>query len=81
MHPEIGEKDIFSLGLIFIEFFNMKKFMYFISSAVLLTACESRTYEEISDNKPIADKVNLNKDVKPIMDANCANCHSPGVQV
>lgn len=58
----------------------MKKFMYLISSAVLVTACESRTYEEISDVKPIADKVTYSKDVKPIIDANCTNCHSPGVQ-
>lgn len=58
----------------------MKKFMYIISSAVVLTACESRTYEEISDNTPIADVVTYNKDVKPIMEANCVSCHSPGVQ-
>ena len=54
--------------------------MYIISSAVVLTACESRTYEEISDNTPIAEVVTYNKDVKPIIDANCASCHSPGVQ-
>ncbi|MDN4011875.1 MULTISPECIES: c-type cytochrome [Chryseobacterium] len=56
----------------------MKKFMYIISSAVVLTACESRTYEEISDNTPITGVVTYNKDVKPIIDANCVSCHSPG---
>lgn len=58
----------------------MKKFMYLISSAVLVTACESRTYEEISDVTPIVDQVTYTKDVKPIIDANCVSCHSPGAQ-
>ncbi|GAA5100754.1 hypothetical protein GCM10023210_39570 [Chryseobacterium ginsengisoli] len=56
----------------------MKKFMYLISSAVVLVACESRTYEEISDNTPVAEQVTYTKDVKPIIDANCISCHSPG---
>ncbi|SHF25040.1 hypothetical protein SAMN05443633_103360 [Chryseobacterium arachidis] len=54
--------------------------MYIISSAVLLIACESRTYEEISDKTPVAEQVTFNKDVKPIIDANCISCHSPGSQ-
>lgn len=54
--------------------------MYIISSAIILIACESRTYEEISDNTPITEQVTYNKDVKPIMDANCTMCHSPGPQ-
>lgn len=58
----------------------MKKFMYIISSAVLWVACESRTYEEISDKTPIAEQVTYTKDVKPIIDANCVSCHSPGAQ-
>ncbi|MDR6159924.1 MULTISPECIES: hypothetical protein [Chryseobacterium] len=58
----------------------MKKCIYIISSAILLIACESRTYEEISDNTPIAENVTYNKDVKAIIDANCVSCHSPGVQ-
>jgi hypothetical protein len=80
MLQENGKKDRFSSGLIFIEFFNMKKCIYIISSAILLIACESRTYEEISDNTPIAENVTYNKDVKAIIDANCVSCHSPGVQ-
>lgn len=58
----------------------MKNFMYIISSAVVLVACESRTYEEISDNTPIAEVVTYANDVKPIIDANCISCHSPGTQ-
>ena len=58
----------------------MKKFIYIISVAVLVVACESRTYEEISDSTPITEKVTYNKDVKAIIDANCVSCHSPGAQ-
>lgn len=54
--------------------------MYIISSAIVLAACESRTYEEISDNTPIAEQVTYAKDVKAIVDANCVSCHSPGAQ-
>ncbi len=56
----------------------MKKLIFTLASAVLLMACESRTYEEISDNTPITQVVTYNKDVKAIMDANCVSCHSPG---
>ncbi len=52
--------------------------MYIISSAVILTACESRTYEDISDHTPVTEQVTYNKDVKPIIEANCVSCHSPG---
>lgn len=47
-------------------------------SAVLLTACDSRTYEEVSENKPIVELVRYNQDVKPIVDNNCIGCHSAG---
>ncbi|WP_066754983.1 c-type cytochrome [Chryseobacterium glaciei] len=54
----------------------MKKILYILSSAVLLVACESRTYEEISDNTPITETVKYTQDVKPIVEANCISCHS-----
>ncbi|KQT16534.1 hypothetical protein ASG31_13370 [Chryseobacterium sp. Leaf404] len=50
--------------------------MYIISPAILFTACESRTYDEISDKTPVAAVVTYNKDIKPIFDANCISCHS-----
>lgn len=56
----------------------MKKLALILSLAVTVIACESRTYEEISDNTPIVEKVTYNKDVKPIVEANCIACHSPG---
>lgn len=56
----------------------MKKMMCIISLALVSIACESRTYEEISDKTPVAELVTYNKDVKPIIEANCIICHSPG---
>ncbi|WP_241486064.1 c-type cytochrome [Chryseobacterium angstadtii] len=52
--------------------------MYILSSAVLLIACDSRTYEEISDNTPITTLVRYNTEVKTIVDNNCIGCHSAG---
>ncbi|ATN06620.1 hypothetical protein CRN76_15000 [Chryseobacterium indologenes] len=68
------------MGLIFTEFFNMKKLVYLliISSTMTIIACESRTYEEISDNTPITVPVNYTADVKPIMDNSCMGCHGAG---
>lgn len=54
----------------------MKKIVYILSSAALLTACDSRTYEEISDNTPITVLVKYNSEVKTIVDNNCIGCHS-----
>lgn len=56
----------------------MKKMMCIISLALVSIACESRTYEEISDKTPVAELVTYNKDVKPIIEANCIICHSAG---
>jgi len=58
----------------------MKKFIYIISTAAVCIACESRTYEEVSDNTPVPETVTYNKDVKAIIDGNCVSCHSPGAQ-
>lgn len=56
----------------------MKKIIYISSLILFITSCESRTYEEISDNTPIAETVRYQKDIKPIIDANCIVCHSAG---
>lgn len=58
----------------------MKKviFTLAISLAAITIACESRTYEEISENKPIILPVKYTTDIKPIMDNNCIGCHSAG---
>ncbi|MDH6251087.1 PBP1b-binding outer membrane lipoprotein LpoB [Chryseobacterium sp. H1D6B] len=56
----------------------MKKLIYILSSASFLASCESRTYEEISDNTPITEQVKYNSDIKTIIENNCIGCHSPG---
>lgn len=56
----------------------MKKLLFIVSAAAMLIACESRTYEEISDNTPITETVTYTKDVKTIVDNNCIGCHSAG---
>ncbi|MDV3908079.1 hypothetical protein CMT84_06415 [Elizabethkingia anophelis] len=68
------------MGLIFIEFFNMRKSTYLLILPLIfvLTACESRTYEGVSENKPILLPVKYTADIKPIMDNNCVGCHSAG---
>ncbi len=43
---------------------------------IIIHSCDSRTYEEISDNKPIVLPVKYTTDIKPIIDNNCIGCHS-----
>lgn len=58
----------------------MKKLAYLLSlsSMIILNSCDSRTYEEISDNTPIILPVKYTADVKPIVDNHCIGCHSAG---
>ncbi|MBW8524765.1 hypothetical protein K0U91_08990 [Chryseobacterium chendengshani] len=66
------------MGLIFTEFFKMKKIIYILTPVLFLASCESRTYEEISDKTQSPEVVKFAADIKPIVDANCIICHSPG---
>ncbi|WP_295203148.1 hypothetical protein [uncultured Chryseobacterium sp.] len=54
----------------------MKKLIYILPVLAFLTSCESRTYEEISDNTPITAVIRYNADIKPIIESNCISCHS-----
>lgn len=56
----------------------MKKIVYIIAAVGCLVSCESRTYEEISDNTPITEPVRYDIDIKPIIESRCMGCHSPG---
>ena len=56
----------------------MKKLIILLLSTILLNSCESRTYEEISDQTPLNATIKYVTDVKPIIDANCIICHAPG---
>jgi len=54
----------------------MKKLLYILSPILFFASCESRTYQEISDNTPAPELVRYAIDIKPIVDANCIGCHS-----
>lgn len=66
------------MGLIFTEYFKMKKIIYISGLILFISSCESRTYEEISDKTPIAQTIRYETDIKPIINANCISCHSAG---
>ena len=71
---------IFSLGLIYTGFFNMKATKY-LGIALLATAlysCDSHTYEEIEGEAPIIEgNVTYEANVKSIVESECISCHSP----
>ncbi|GGG66917.1 hypothetical protein BXY58_3461 [Epilithonimonas arachidiradicis] len=48
-----------------------------VSGFLMLMSCDTKTFEEISDVKPITETVSYNKNVKTIIDNNCVVCHSP----
>ena len=54
----------------------MKNILFLLSIAAFSWACESRTYEEISDQTPAPVVVKYTSDVQPLVDANCLSCHS-----
>ncbi|WKW46773.1 hypothetical protein P3875_01490 [Myroides sp. JBRI-B21084] len=53
-----------------------KSFLFILIVSAAFISCESATYEEISENSPITEKVTYNKHVKKIMEAKCTSCHS-----
>lgn len=82
MQLEDGTEEVFILDLICIGFFKkrvMKSiniFLIIISGMIIETcfvSCESNTYEEITTQTINPTYV---ADIKPIMTANCTNCHS-----
>ncbi|WP_228448238.1 MULTISPECIES: hypothetical protein [unclassified Chryseobacterium] len=58
----------------------MRKGIYIlaISFTATIIACESRTYEDVSENTPIILPVKYTADIKPIIDNSCIGCHSAG---
>lgn len=82
MRQVIGEKDISSSDSIFIEFFKMlimkstMKLFVPVLGFLMLMSCDTKTYEDISDNTPITETVTYNKQVKTVLQNNCLACHS-----
>lgn len=55
---------------------NTIKFSAVVLSLSALISCETKTFEDISENTPIPEMVTYNKDVKTIIQNNCVVCHS-----
>lgn len=55
----------------------MKKYLLLLL-VTALGSCESVTYEELTENEVITGMVTYNSHIKPIIEANCLACHSPG---
>lgn len=55
----------------------MKKIIITIIGLLTLSACDSSTFDEISEEMPVMEEVTYNEHIKPIIDANCIECHNP----
>lgn len=56
---------------------NIIKLSAVVLIFLALMSCETKTFEDISDNTPVPEIVTYNKDVKTIIQNNCVVCHSP----
>lgn len=56
----------------------MKKLVISTIAILGLWSCESSTFEEISEETPVIETVTYSEHIKPIIDGNCIECHSPG---
>ncbi|SHK06073.1 c-type cytochrome [Epilithonimonas mollis] len=55
---------------------NAIKILVPVTGFLMLMSCDTKTFEEISDVKPIPETVNYNNSVKTIINNNCVICHS-----
>jgi len=82
---EIGQKEVFILDLICIEFFNkkvMKKVkiilvLTIVLAGYLIISCDTTTIQEI---QPVVANPTYNTNIKPLMTAKCTSCHSTNGQ-
>lgn len=56
---------------------NTIKLSAVVLSFFAVMSCETKTFEDISENAPVPEIVTYNKDVKAIIQNNCVVCHSP----
>lgn len=57
---------------------NLVKIIFGVLAFSIVINCETRTYDEITPKIIIVQTVKYSTDVKPIIEANCISCHSPG---
>jgi len=55
----------------------MKKIVLISGILLLAFGCESGTFEEISEEMPLIEEAHYTEHIKPIIDANCIECHNP----
>jgi len=55
----------------------MKKFVLTSVFCLIVFGCESSTFEEIAEEMPAIEEVHYTEHIKPVIDANCIECHSP----
>lgn len=56
----------------------MRKLILLFMAIGIFSACESSTFEEISEEMGTIEQISYNEHIKPVVDANCIECHSPG---
>lgn len=56
----------------------MKKYFLIASLILLLSSCDSSTYESLEEPMIIIGKATYQTNVKSIIDGNCVSCHSIG---
>lgn len=56
----------------------MKKYFLAFSLILLLSSCDSNTYENLEEPQIIIGKATYETNVKVIIDGNCISCHSLG---
>ena len=56
----------------------MKKFSCFlvITSFILFTSCENSSESDLIEQTPLTENITYTEHIKPIIDANCVDCHS-----
>lgn len=55
----------------------MKKLIIIIALTTIWS-CDSSTFDEIAEEMAQPEMVRYNEHIKPVIDANCIECHNPG---
>lgn len=56
----------------------MKRYFLTASLILILSSCDSSTYESLEEPEIIVGKATYQSNVKSIIDSNCVSCHSVG---
>jgi len=56
----------------------MRKYLFLMLTVLVLSSCESTTYEDLQESAIIGSDINYTNDIQPIIASNCLSCHSGG---